>query len=157
MRIEMFGSNRNHGMVRPATLLLVNPPFASCKVDPPFASCKVDPPFASCKVDPPFASCKVDPEPRLEPKRYNLIPRTKQFHFNTKPHTSWPYLRGYPDPIDKSKYLGDSETVGNRRKGSLLDETIYYWTKEASEETIVKAQQEAPIATSYTLKIASYY
>ncbi|KAF2465899.1 uncharacterized protein BDR25DRAFT_80860 [Lindgomyces ingoldianus] len=125
-------------------------------------------------VDPPISSCKAPEELVLPHGTYTLLKRvptkdSRYAMFRTQPHISRPYNGGHPDPIPESAALRFTSDYGKanlehsgaksiyRRKNSLFDEAILYWTQKDNDDAVRLAIEQPFNTMQYVLKIVAYH
>lgn len=87
----------------------------------------------------------------------------KEMHYEAALHSSKPFHFGHPDPIaveQAMKFTAAGSGTGRpvyRRKQSLFDETILYWTQKNNEDMIRSAMENPCNTMTYALKISAYH
>lgn len=87
----------------------------------------------------------------------------KDLHYEAALHSSRPFHFGHPDPLPISqalKFTAAGSSTGKpvyRKKASLFDETILYWTQNDNSALILSALESPCNASFYALKIAAYH
>ncbi|XTI91803.1 hypothetical protein V2W45_1248686 [Cenococcum geophilum] len=121
-------------------------------------------------VDPPVDAHK-DPavrDSKGEMVTYRILRKQlganqKEMHYEAALHSSKPFHFGHPDPIaveQAIKFTAAGSGTGRpvyRKKQSLFDETILYWTQKDNEDMIKSAVENPCNTMSYVLKIAAYH
>jgi hypothetical protein len=87
----------------------------------------------------------------------------KRMRYEEILHSSKPYQFGHPDPIaveQAIRFTAAGSVNGKpvyRKKQSLFDETILYWTQRDNEGMITSAMENPCNTMDYVLKIAAYH
>ena len=86
-----------------------------------------------------------------------------ELHYEVALHSSKPYHFGHPDPIPVEqalRFTAEGSGTGKptyRKKQSLFDEMILYWTQKDNQDMINSTIKSPCNTVSYALKIAAYH